>query len=88
MSGPEELTPVKNQTNWELVFEQLGKTEQAARSAANESIATRAEVNGFKAELASFRGRLSALEAERIWIPMILSALAFALSLFSILRRT
>lgn len=84
----DDLTPVKRQTNWDLVFERLASTEAAARDAANESIQTRSEVAGFRQELASFRTRLSAIEAERVWIPIVFSSLAIALSLFAILRHT
>jgi len=60
----------------------LAQTLEAARSAANEAIATRTEVRHLRNDFQRLDKRVTSLELSQRWAPMLLAALAISLSVW------
>lgn len=76
MSQADE-TPVRTQTPWDLVFQELGQMKTLCQNAADHAADTNALVTGLVARVERVEKKQAAREVGYNWAPLVFSALAF-----------
>ncbi len=73
-----EKTPLESPYSLKAISQKLDEVHASARSAANESIATRGEVKTLAEAQQALARRVTALEVSGRWAPLLISTIAIA----------
>jgi hypothetical protein len=81
-----ERTPIEGPGQWLPVFRRFDKLDRAVAHVADDQSASRVLLEGLTREVRHLGSRVTALELSSRWLPMLFSALAVAISIWSALR--